>query len=136
MLILGDINYLAVLVAAVIAMVLGGLWYSPVLFGNVWMKLQGFTEEELKKASPTVPMLVSFITSLLEAVVLAALVIMTKTHTFGAGLHLGAMAGFGFIAMATLSNAMFQREPLKLWGINAGYRVIYFMINGALLAVW
>ena len=44
------VNYLAVLVAAIVSMVIGGLWYSPLLFGNVWMKLSGITQKDVEKA--------------------------------------------------------------------------------------
>jgi hypothetical protein len=45
-----EINYLAVLVAALVSMVIGGLWYSPLLFGNIWMKLSGITQKDVEKA--------------------------------------------------------------------------------------
>src|SRR5690242_19786285 len=44
------INFLAVLVAAVLSFLLGWLWYSPVLFGNAWMAEMGFTKETMDKA--------------------------------------------------------------------------------------
>lgn len=134
--ILGEINYLAVLAATFIAMILGALWYSPLLFGTKWMKVMGFTEEQLKKEGSAKEMMISVVTSFIEAVVLASLVLMTGTKTLFQGIHLGAMIGIGFIAMVTLSNAMFNRTPIKVWLIGSGYRILYFMINGALLAVW
>ena len=45
-----DINFLAVLVATIVSMVLGALWYSPILFGKLWAKLSKFTEEDIEKA--------------------------------------------------------------------------------------
>ena len=133
---LGNINYLAVLTATFITMILGALWYSPILFGNKWMKLMGFTEEQLKEDGSAKEMMISVVTSLIEAVVLASLILMTGADTIFQGIHLGAMIGIGIIAMVNLSNAMFNRVPLKLWLIGSGYRLVYFMINGALLAVW
>ena len=133
---LGDINYIAVLAATFITMILGALWYSPLLFGNTWMKLMGFTEEQIKKDGSAKGMVVSVFTSFIEALVLAALIVMTSTGTFFSGVHLGAMIGLGIIAMVNLSNAMFNRESLKLWGIGSGYRLVYFMINGGILAIW
>ena len=44
------INYLAVLVSAIIGMIIGALWYSPLLFGKLWMKLSGMTEKQLNEA--------------------------------------------------------------------------------------
>jgi len=133
---LGELNYLAVLAATLISMFLGALWYSPILFGNNWMKLMGFTEEQLKKEGSAKEMAVSVFTSFIEALMLASLILMTGTKTFFSGVHLGAMIGIGIIAMVNLSNAMFNRVPLKLWGINSGYRIVYYMINGGILAIW
>lgn len=134
--ILGDINYLAVIVCAVIAMFIGAFWYSPVLFGNQWMKAIGFKPEDIKKGDSSKGMIVSTVTSFIEALVLAAIIIMTGTKSFGSGLHIGAMISIGFIVMVTLSNTMFEKRPIKLWGINSSYRILYFMINGGILAVW
>lgn len=49
---LSEINYLAVLVATLSTMVLGFLWYSPVLFGNAWVKLRNMKMEEMKGGGP------------------------------------------------------------------------------------
>ena len=134
--ILGNINYLAVLTATFITMILGALWFSPILFGKKWMKMMGFTEEQLKEDGSAKEMIISVFTSFVEAIVLASLIIMTGADTFFQGLHLGLMIGIGIIAMVNLSNAMFNRVPIKLWLIGSGYRLVYFMINGALLAIW
>lgn len=134
--ILGNINYFAVLTATFITMLLGAIWYSPILFGNIWMKLMGFNEEQLKKEGSAKEMMISVFTSFIEAVVLASLIIMTGTDTLFQGIHLGAMIGIGIIAMVNLSNAMFNRVPVKLWAIGSGYRLIYYMLNGALFAIW
>ena len=133
---LGNINYLAVLTATFITMILGALWFSPLLFGIKWMKMMGFTEEQLKEDGSAKEMMISVLTSFVEAVVLASLILMTGADTLLKGIHLGAMIGIGIIAMVNLSNAMFNRVPIKLWLIGSGYRLVYFMINGALLAVW
>jgi hypothetical protein len=70
-------NYLAVLVAAIVMFVLGGLWYSPVLFMKKWVALQGRTEEQMRAeaAAANMPVLYisAFVTALLTAVVMAHL---------------------------------------------------------------
>jgi len=65
------INYLAVLVAALIPMAVGALWYSPALFAKKWMALVGKTEEEMKNVNPMKAYGISFLTSLIMAYVLA-----------------------------------------------------------------
>lgn len=44
-----NINYLAVLIAAIVSMIVGGLWYSPILFGKMWTKAMGWNEETMKE---------------------------------------------------------------------------------------
>lgn len=61
------INYLAVLVAALIPTVIGFLWYNPKLFGNAWMKAADMTEEKMKSANMAVIFGVSFLLSFLLA---------------------------------------------------------------------
>lgn len=134
--ILGQVNYLAVLVCTIVAMALGALWYSPVLFGNAWMKAAGLKEEDIKKGDAGRGMIVSAITTFIEMVVLASLLIMIGTTSMLMGIHMGALVSVGIIAMVMLSNAMFHQTSRGLWGINAGYRIVYFVINGAILAVW
>jgi len=51
------------------------------------------------------------------------------------GVHVGALIGIGCIATSTLSNHMYEQKPFKIWFINVGYRVFYFLINGGILAV-
>ena len=71
-----DINYLAVLVVAVVAFGLGALWYSPVLLGKPWMAAIGKPEEEIKSSSRSMPLIfgLTFLAWLLTAYVLAHIV--------------------------------------------------------------
>ena len=69
------VNYIAVVVAAVAIFILGGLWYSPVLFAKRWVKLIGKTEEEMKASSAPAPLmfLAAFVCGFLVSLVLAVL---------------------------------------------------------------
>lgn len=134
--VLGQINYLAVLVCTAIAMVLGALWYSPVLFGNAWMKGVGLKPEDINKGSSAKAMIISTINSFIAAVVLAAIIVMTNTTTFGFGLHLGALVAVAFIATVLLTNSLYEQRSMKTWLINSAYHFVYFAINGGILAIW
>jgi hypothetical protein len=48
---LKNLNLFAIIVAAISASVLGGLWYSPILFAERWMKYTGITEESTKNTN-------------------------------------------------------------------------------------
>lgn len=130
-----DINYLAVLVAAVISMFLGYIWYLPKLFGDAWMKIVGLTEEVAKKSAPKA-MFGMFVVALISAFVLAHFVDFTQATTFGAGVVTGLWLWLGFSGAVIFSNFAFERRPFKWFLITAGYQLVNLAILGGVLAVW
>jgi hypothetical protein len=128
-------NYLAILAATVSTFVLGGLWYSPVLFGRAWMREMGFTDESLKaKGNVGLIMSMSFLLELVMAFNLAAFLGPKATLAFG--LFAGAAAGFGWVALAFGVTYLFERKSLCLFFINAGYHGVAFTLMGAILGAW
>src|SRR5256886_7740054 len=85
------VNYLAVVVAAVVALVIGFIWYSPRVFGNRWMAYLGTTQAQLGNPGPT-GMLVGVVASLLNAWVLAVLALNLGGKSPTDGLPLGVLA--------------------------------------------
>ena len=67
----GQLNYLALFVAALSTFILGGLWYSPAVFGKAWMRENGFKEEDLKNGNMIKIFGLAFILALVSAVNLA-----------------------------------------------------------------
>ena len=128
-----DLNWWAILVATAVAFVLGGIWYGPV-FGKAWLAALGKGAEDLEP-SPT-PFVISFFTALLTCIVLAALLKGLAIGTLGGGLALGALVGIGFIATAMASDSAFCRWGMRLFLIQSGYRVVYSIVMGGILAVW
>ncbi len=128
-------NYLAILAATISTFLLGGLWYSPVLFGRAWMREMGFTEENLKAKGDTARIMgVSFVFELIIAINLAAFIGPKASLSFG--LFAGAAAGFGWVALAFGVTYLFERKSLRLFLINAGYHAIAFTIMGAIIGAW
>ena len=130
-----DINLLSVLIAAVAAMAVGFLWYSPFLFGKVWMDLMGYSEEvaaQKKKGMP-VKYFVSFLTSLLSGYVLACLIYLTAAETYVDALILGVLIWLGFIATTLLGGVLWHGKPLKLYFITAGYYLAVFLAMSAII---
>ena len=127
------LNWWAILAATAAAFVLGGIWYGPA-FGQAWLKALGKQQEELEP-SPT-PFVISFFTSALTCVVLAAIMKTLGMQTVADGLVLGALVGLGFIAAAMASDSAFCRTGMALFLIQAGYRVLYSILMGAILGAW
>src|SRR6202171_6823876 len=112
------VNFLAVLVAAVVMFILGGLWYSPVLFVKKWVALQGKTEEQMRAeaASANMPLMYisAFVCSLITAIVMAHILVhIASIIPTGAvhGAFFGFMAWLGFVAPVALATAMFSGKP-------------------------
>lgn len=136
------INYLAVLVAAVINMVVGSLWYGP-LFSKPWMKLSGITHEDINKAKARgmgKSYFLAFVGSLLMAYVLAHNVELGKAYFNTSNLVTGFNAGFwswlGFVVPVTFGSVLWEGKSWKLWSINTFYYLIVLVINGLILASW
>lgn len=129
------INYVAVLIAAILAMVTGSVWYSKAVFGKQWMKLTGVTEADAKKGN--MPMLYGtmFVGTLVEAYVLAHFIHYAGAYSLVNGIKTGVWAWLGFVITTSLANSIFERRPTKLLYINAGYALVNLMIMGAVLAV-
>lgn len=144
------LNWLAVLVAGIIIFLLGGLWYSPVLFAKKWTALQGRTEEQMRAqaASANMPVmyLSAFICGLITAWVLA-LIMRHVTATMGItpgsssvwmlhGALIGFMCWLGFAATTSYAMALFSGKPKQLWLIDSMYNLVSFVLAGIILAVW
>ncbi len=89
------VNYLAILVVAIIAWIIGMLWYSPALFGTRWMKLTGISQSDMKKAKKKGmggKMLTAFIMLLITAWVFEIVLEVLEASTFGAGAFVGVFA--------------------------------------------
>lgn len=133
MLDLHSIQWLAVLVATIASFMLGGIWYGP-LFGKPWMASVGKAEDEL--SGPAVPMTLSFFTALITCIALAILVRELALSGVADGIVVGLFVGVGFIATSMASDYAFCGWSLRLFWIQAGYRVVYSVIMGLILCLW
>jgi hypothetical protein len=124
------LNPWAVAAAAASTFVLGGLWYS-LLFAKAWQAAAGVTDEQLKRGQARV-----FIGSALLAIV-QALSLAAFIGAGGAafGTAAGAAAGITWVATAFGVNYLFERRPLRLYLINAGYNVLAFTLMGLLIGI-
>ncbi len=131
-----SVNYLAVLVAAIANMIIGALWYSPVLFGTSWMGLVGKTEEDLRKDSSPIPYIIAFVSSLVMAFVLSHIIDYVYADSLIEGMQTGFWIWMGFTATTFAANYAFQRQSTKLYLIDALYYLVGLLVMGIILAVW
>jgi hypothetical protein len=126
-----EVNYLAVLLATVATMVLGFLWYSPILFGNVWMKQIGLKAEDMSGGGPITYILTS-LTALCGAFVLAVLFTMMKETTIMSGMFLGLLIGISISAKIGM-NFLFENRGIGLYLITIGYHLVSYLVAGIII---
>lgn len=129
-----QLNYLAIVVAALSTFLIGGLWYSPAVFGKAWMKENGFTEESLKGGNMVKIFGVAFILGLISAINLA--MFMGPENDPALGAMWGFLAGAGWVATFVGTHYLFERKSFKLFLINAGYSIVALTVMGVILAAW
>lgn len=129
-----EINYMAVIAAALASFVLGGLWYSPLLFARAWQREAGVTEEQLKNANMGMIFGTTFILCLLASFVFG--MFLGPRPSMPLGLGAGASAGLCWVASSFGINYLFERKSLKLFLINGGYHTLQFTLIGLIFALW
>ena len=129
---MASVSWLAVVAAALLTFVLGGLWYGP-LFGKPWMRASGVTEERARQGNMPLIFGLSFVLQLLAAFSLDMFIGEAGT---GFGVFAGAMTGIFFVGTAFGVVYLFEQRPLAHWAVNAGYHVVSFTAMGAILGAW
>lgn len=131
-----DVNYLAVLVSALIWMVLGYIWYSPKVFGNAWCTQQHVHDEKCEKCCGKSSYFWGFLSALVTSYVLALLVYGIDTYTILEGLELGFILWLGLVATVYLGGVIWERKSWKWWAVHSGYYLVGLLLTTALLSVW
>lgn len=130
-----EVNHLAVFAAALSMFIIGGLWYSPVLFHKAWMKANGFGPDIEKKGSTALIFTLSFILSLIMAYNLAFFISGPDT-TLSWAISAALLAGFGWATLSLAIVSLFERRPASYIFINGGYITVAFAVMGLILGLW
>lgn len=143
-----NINWLPMIVAAFIPLVLGAIYYGPV-FGKSWMDSLGYTEEDLRGGNPAViygsALLLAFILSMALNFTIDGLhkdindageLFLNSDNNFKHGAFHGFFMGLMIGIPVLITNSLFQRNSWKNIMINTGYWLLTFTIMGGLLDAW
>jgi hypothetical protein len=136
-----DVNLWSVLVAAVATMVVGFLWYSPLLFARPWMVAMGYDPDnkakiqEMQKSAGK-SYAISFVASVVTAFVLGKVIDITSVNTVLYGMKVGFAMWLGFVTTVQLTAKLFGDQSTRLYLINTGYQLVCYLAMGAILAVW
>jgi hypothetical protein len=125
------IPWLAILVATVASFVLGGLWYSPFLFGCAWMREAGVDPQACRSRSRVFLFGTTFVLTLISTGVLSFCILPKSGPAYGA--IAGLVIGLGWVTTSIGTNHLFEDRSWKHFAITCGYHVTRFLLAGAIL---
>jgi hypothetical protein len=132
------VNYLPVVVAAVVVFVLGWLWYSPLLFYNPWMRLRGM-DPVAATAGATMPagkLLVELARCLLLAYVIARFVALVGITRWTGAVHFGFLLWIGFPLILLTGSVLWENVPWKVAAIHAGDWLVKLLVIPIIVTLW
>ncbi len=126
---MANANLLAILVAALSGFMIGGIWYGP-LFGKVWQRESGVTQEAMDAANPLKLYGLTFLFSVLSALVLGHTLAQSGVSSPKVIMLISLGVAGGFIIPALGTNYLFQRKSGTLFAIDAGYWLVFYAVMG------
>ncbi|MGH2654288.1 MAG: DUF1761 domain-containing protein [Actinomycetota bacterium] len=135
--VLGDLNWLAVIVATLAYFLLGAVWYAQAVFGKAWQRSGGMTVEPDQRPGAAfyiIPLITCFLMTLATAMIAAT----TGSSTVGDAIVLGLVVGVGFAASLSLLGSAFGNypEPGTYFAITAGYHLVGLMGASLIVTLW
>lgn len=134
-----SVNYPAVVVAAAATFLIGGAWYTA-LFGKLWQRLNGYSDEKMREMQAKRPPPVFFGTLLacylVVALIVALLVVALDVRGAGGGALLGLLLWIGPAAAIGMTGQIASDKPMGVFCIDASYQLIYLVLIGAILGAW
>jgi hypothetical protein len=132
-----NVNYAAVLTAALICFVLGIFWYSRLMFGRQWQEAMRIPQAEKRsKGRALGSYILTFISWLLATYVLANITKFAGVQDPGNGLIIGFLCWLGFTGAMTLMHNLNENRGAPLWLVNSGYTLLSFLISGIIFGIW
>ena len=131
-------QWLVILIGAVIQMVLGALWYSPLLFGKTWMKWMGYTDKSMEKAKAggmAKYYLAAFVGAVLTSFVLVRIIILIGAVSLSGGMVTALLLWLGFAVPLLLSSVLWEKKPFKVYLLNIAHYLVSFVVVGGMAGV-
>lgn len=133
-----DINIWAILTGGLSAVIVGFIWYSPVVFGKLWMALAGIADGDLEAGKKKMPLMAftGFLAATILAWVMAHFAIVWGALTIGSALEIGFWVWLGFMMPVQLSPVLWEGKSLKYFAINAGYWLVTTVVVAIIVSLW
>ena len=135
------VNLLAVLAAGVACMVIGFLWYSPMVFARPWTIAMGMDPDDKEKMGEMQKSAgklygMAFLMAIIAAFVLGKFFARLAIDDMQRAMMYSIAVWGGFVATVQLTGVLFSHKPLKVWFIDTGYQLLCYVATGAILALW
>ena len=122
-----QVPHLAVFFGALASFFIGMFWYSPVLFGNIWMKLSGINQKDVAKTSASKMaslMIANFLATVIFGYVVAFVVQVFTGATYVDTLLISTLLWIGFVCVPSLNRVLWENSPVRLFILNNSYWLI------------
>lgn len=136
-----EVNYITILIAAVVSMVVGFVYYSPFVLGKPWMKYMGYKKEDMKPEGSTMIRVygTSYILAIVTAYVLFYVFTLSLNFFQYDRLSTGLMIAFwmwlGFVMPVQSTDFLFGKKPWQAFAINTGYQFVSLLAMGAVIGL-
>ena len=130
------VNYIAIVVAAIINIVVGAIWYGPMLFAKQWMAWNNISPDDIKNANPGPLYAQSFVATLVTYFVLALLIRNMNATTAAEGMKTAFMVWLGFITTVQFTANIFSPKKIESYFLDTGYQLVTMLLAGVVLSLW
>ena len=131
---LSGLNWLAIIVAAIVFFGLAAIWYQPKVMGKRWMEAAGV--DPSSDGPKPVFFVATFVAYLVMATVLAMIARGTGASSFGEGLVLGLLTGVAFVALQAMVNAIAEGRSRWIVRANGGIGIIGHTVMAVIVTTW
>jgi len=130
-----SINILGAIIAAILSMGLGFLWYSQTLFGARWIREMKLSGDEMQGEGMKKQLIWGFAGELVIALVFSFMMGVVGVFTIGQALSLGFWLWLGFMLPIMLGSVLWERKSVTLLFINSSYRLVAMLLIGIILSI-
>lgn len=132
-----DLNTWAIVVSAIVSMVIGTFWYSPMTgLGRAWMRLSGVSPAKPQGAEMMKVMGAGFLSAITFSTVLAIVLRIANATSVYDGVVIGAIIWVGFIVTTYMGGVIWEKKPFNLFLIYVGYEAVRIVAVASILVLW
>jgi hypothetical protein len=133
---LSEVNELAILVSALLALALGSIWYSPLVFGKYWQRAASLTDADLEFTRPALArsLVIGFLSNVVVLYVIAAFLRLAEQSDMSNGMLATLLVGLFGSSVASM--VVWEKKKFIYFLIHVGYGVLVVLVGITVLSLW